>query len=126
MSVYTADVVISNTPLPIDGGNPNPVNVTGAVSTTPTSSSTSAVTSVASSASSVNLLTLNTNRKAFSIYNDSTSILYLKLGATASNISYSAQVPPKGYYESQSVIYTGVVDGIWASANGFARITELS
>lgn len=32
MSVHTDDVIISNTPLPIDGNNPNPVTVGGSVS----------------------------------------------------------------------------------------------
>lgn len=89
--------------------------------------SSSAVTSVASSASSVSLLASNSGRLGATFYNDSTQICYLKLGATASNTSYTVQLGPNGYYElPPGQIYTGAVDGIWASANGNMRITELS
>lgn len=88
---------------------------------------TSAVTSVASSATTVSLLASNASRKQAAFYNDSTQILYLKLGATASTTSYTVQIPAGGYYELPGVtVYTGAIDGIWASANGNARITELS
>lgn len=88
------------------------------------------VTSVNSSATSVTLLAANPRRTAASIYNDSSAVLYLKLGATASTSSYSIQIAAGGYYElpatnrAISGVYAGVVDGIWASAIGAARITE--
>jgi hypothetical protein len=88
-------------------------------------SGTSAVTSVASSASNVQLLAANTNRVGATFYNDSTQVLYLKLGVTASTSSYTIQMAANGYYEVPYG-YTGEIDGIWASANGNARITELS
>lgn len=90
-------------------------------------SSSSAVTSVASSASSVSLLASNANRLGATFYNDSTQTCYLKLGATASSSSYTVQLGPNAYYELPSAhVYTGAIDGIWASANGNMRITELS
>jgi len=82
-------------------------------------------TNVASSASNVNLLALNSNRLGAMIYNDSTATLYVKLGTTASLTSYTVQIAPLGYYEVPYG-YTGNIDGIWSSANGNARITELS
>lgn len=86
---------------------------------------TSNNTSVASSASNVTLLASNANRKGATIFNDSTQILYVKLGATASTSSYTVEVQSDGYYEVP-FNYTGIIDGIWASANGNARITEIS
>lgn len=86
----------------------------------------SSVTSVASSAASVTLLASNANRKQATIYNDSTQILFLKLGAIATNASYTVQLNANDYYELPSPAYTGIVDGIWAAANGNARITELT
>ena len=82
-------------------------------------------TNVASSAANVNLLALNLNRLGAMIYNDSTATLYIKLGTTASLTSYTVQVAPLGYYEVPYG-YTGNIDGIWSSANGNARITELT
>lgn len=83
---------------------------------------------VASSGSSVTILAANTKRKGAVFYNDSTQILYLDLsGGTASNSSYSVQVPSQGYFELPGpTIYTGLITGIWASANGNARVTEFS
>ena len=61
------------------------------------------------------------------VYNDSTEILYLKYGATASTTSYTVQIPAGGYWEMPFPIYTGAIDGIWANnASGVARITELT
>lgn len=81
--------------------------------------------SVASSATSVTILAANSNRLGAAVYNDSTQILYLLLAATtASTSAYSVQVASQGYYEVPSN-YTGQLTGIWAAANGNARVTEL-
>lgn len=89
-------------------------------------SSTATVTSVAGSASSVQLLASTAGRKMATFYNESTATLFLKLGTTASNTSYTVQIPPSGYYELPRPTYTGRIDGIWASAAGNVRITELT
>lgn len=108
----------------VDSTNSNRVNIdsTGSIqtyqpSTTPTQ------TSVAGSATTVAILVSNTARKGATIYNDSTAILYLKLGSTASTTSYSIQMAGGGYYEVPFG-YVGAIAGIWASATGNARITE--
>jgi hypothetical protein len=89
-------------------------------------SSTSSVTSVASSATNVTLLASNSNRVSAMIYNDSNQRLYIKFGATASTTSFTVQIAAGGYYEFPMPIWRGRVDGLWASANGAARITELT
>ena len=84
--------------------------------------SASAVTQVASSATNVTLKAANVNRIKLVIANDSTAVLYVKEGASASATSYSYRLA-----QNESVIiddYTGIVDGLWASANGFAYVTE--
>lgn len=88
--------------------------------------SSSSITSVSSSASNITLLTSTATRKMATVYNDSSATLYLKFGATSSTSSYTLQIPASGYFEFPLPVYTGVVDGIWASANGNARITELT
>lgn len=85
----------------------------------------SATTSVASSGSTGTLLAANSRRIGATIYNDSTQILYVKLGATASTSSYTLQMAANSYYEVP-FWYVGIIDGIWASANGNARITEVT
>lgn len=90
-------------------------------------SSTSAVTSVSGSATSVSLLAANTSRKGALFFNDSTATLYLKLGTTASTSSYTVQIGSNAYFElPDTKIYTGAIDGIWSSAAGAVRITELT
>lgn len=90
-------------------------------------SATATLSNVASSASSVSLLASNASRKGATIYNDSTQSLYVKFGATASATSFTVLILAAGYYELPTTsVYTGAIDGIWAGANGSARITELS
>lgn len=86
--------------------------------------STATHSNVNDTASSTTLLASNANRIGASIYNDSTVILYLKLGATASTTSFTTKLRPEDYYEVPFG-YTGIIDGIWASdASGAARIVE--
>lgn len=85
---------------------------------------TAVTTSVASSASSTTLLAANANRFGATIYNDSTQVLYVKLGATASATSFTAKLAAGDYYEVP-YDYSGIIDGIWAAADGYARITEV-
>ena len=79
--------------------------------------------SVSSSASSVNLFAAN-RANGRVIFNDSTAVLYVKFGATASTSDYTVQIAAGGYYEFPLPTYNGNVDGIWASANGAARVTS--
>lgn len=84
------------------------------------------VSSVSDTASSTTLLAANHLRRGAAVYNDSTAILYLKLGATASTSSFTVKMQPDDYYELPAG-YLGRIDGIWASdASGAARITELT
>jgi len=86
------------------------------------------VSSVAASATSVTLLSSNAARKQAIVVNDSTvAKCYLKFGATASTSSYSYVIQPGGTWEqsTSSIIYTGIIDAIWDSASGNARITEI-
>lgn len=86
---------------------------------------TSTLSNVASSATSVVILATNTARKGASVYNDSTQILYLKFGTTASTTSFTVPLAAAAFFEVPSG-YTGEMDGIWTSANGFARVTEIT
>jgi hypothetical protein len=87
--------------------------------------STSVTSSVAGSTSSVVLLPSNSSRLGATVYNDSTALLYVKLGATASTMDYTIKMFPLSYYEVPYG-YTGEIDGIWSVANGSARIDELT
>lgn len=80
---------------------------------------------VASSATNVTLFAAATGfTNGRTVFNDSTAVLYLKFGVTASLTSYTVQVPGGGYFEFPLPTYGGQVDGLWASANGSARVTS--
>lgn len=98
-----------------------PVPVSGTVSETTSDTGTQA--NVAGSASSVTLLASNANRLGASIVNDSSAILYVKMGSTASATDYAVRMYPNDYLEVP-FNYTGIITGIWASATGAARVTE--
>ena len=118
------------TPRPVAGGpemTDSQGNILAPVQTYPSQGSSAALTSVTGNASSVSLLAANTNRKTFFVYNESAATLYLAWSGTASLTSYTSQVPPNNLYEMPNAsTWQGAVSGIWSSAVGAARITEVS
>jgi hypothetical protein len=92
----------------------------------PAQAATATLSNVNDTASSTTLLAANTSRKGATIHNDSTSILYVKFGTTASATSYTVKMVADAYYEVPFG-YTGRIDGIWSSdSTGAARITEMT
>lgn len=127
-----ATSTISGSPIPVTGattaivtaivdGSGNQITSFGS----PSKSTTGTQTSVSGSATNVTLLASNSSRLGGTISNDSTAVLYLKMGTTASTTSYSVKLFQDDYFEIP-YNYVGELDGIWASATGAARITELS
>ncbi len=88
-------------------------------------SGTATTSNVVSIASNTTILAANASRLGATVYNDSTKVLFLKFGATASATSFTVRLSADDYYEVP-YNYTGVIDGIWAMANGNARVTELT
>lgn len=90
---------------------------------------TATLTNVTASVTSVQLLAANTARLGVVFYNDSTAILHLKFGVTASTTSKTVEIPNDDWLAipgDMGILYTGRIDGIWDAANGACRITELS
>lgn len=101
----------------------NPVNVA------PNSilASTATLTNVNGTVSSTTLLAANTARLGALIYNDSTAIMYLAYASTATTTAYTTQVPSQALFELPvAPVYDGIITAVWASANGAARVTELT
>jgi len=71
------------------------------------------------------LLAFNMDRRGGTVYNDSSSILYLSLGSGASPTSFTCRLKSQSYYEIP-FDYVGAVHGYWVAANGVARVTELT
>lgn len=85
---------------------------------------TSTVANVISSATNTTLFSAVASVNGRTIFNDSIAVVYVKFGVTASTTSYTVQIAANGYYEFPQPVYAGQVDGIWASANGNARVTS--
>ncbi len=102
------------------------ISAAGAAKVEPAVAVSATLSNVASSASNVTLLASNAARKGAAIYNDSTQILYVKFGATASATSFVVAMAAASYYEFPQPVFTGIVDGLWAAAQGSARVTEIA
>lgn len=87
---------------------------------------TAALTNVASVTTSVVLAAANAARRGLIIVNDSTKVLYVAFAATASATAFTYKLGGGATVELPLNGYTGVVSGIWATANGNARITEIT
>lgn len=99
----------------------------GQLFTLPGRATTATLSNVADAATSATVVAANTSRMGVIIHNDSTSILYLKYGATASTTSYTYRLEPNATWEMPNPVYTGIIDGIWsANASGSARVTEMT
>ena len=129
----TLPVSVSNFPtvqavtgtVAITGNSPAvPLWVTGSVTTNFDPSTSATVTPVSSSTTVVTLQAANGNRRGLTVYNDSTKILFLKLGSAASSTDFSVKMSSQAYFEIPSQ-YIGIVTGIWAGANGFAYVSEI-
>lgn len=85
----------------------------------------SVASNISASASNVTLLASNQNRLGASFQNDSSNILYLKLGSSSSLTSYTVRMISNSYYELP-FFYNGIITGIWDGTNGACRVCELS
>ena len=89
--------------------------------------STGTQTNVTSSATDVTILAANTARKGGMIFNDSTSVLYLLFSTGTSSVTnYSTQIAAGSMLSIRVGEYTGIIKGLWSTANGAARVTEFS
>lgn len=113
----------NSTTLSVDDGGSS-LTVDGTI-TARKAAGTATITTQADQASNATLKASNGNRLAIIILNDSTAILYVKYGATATSDDFTHKLQPGDVLREES--YTGQIDGIWASdASGKARITELT
>jgi hypothetical protein len=94
----------------------------------PTVSGRGATATLANITGSATVLTLqasNAGRRAWCVHNDSEARLLVKLGSGASATSFTRRL--EGYeFWALPFLYTGIITGIWESASGFARVTEIT
>jgi hypothetical protein len=81
--------------------------------------------SVAATITNTTLLASNALRLGATVYNDSSNLLYVKLGPTATLADFTIKLFPLSYYEVPYG-YTGEIDAFWSNTGGYARIGELT
>lgn len=97
------------------------VSVSGTLLSVPVSASRSIITGCTGSGATI---LIAKRREGFSIYNHSTTVLYLTFGESASTSSFSVALTSNAFYESQNA-YSGPVAGVWDSpVTGSAQVTE--
>lgn len=92
----------------------------------PSRPATATLSSVAASVTSVLLLAANAARRRFVIHNQSSSVLFVAFAATATAAAYTYRIAANSDIDGALNDYTGIITGIWAAANGNARITEIT
>lgn len=76
-------------------------------------------------ASSTAVLAGNPSRHGAILYNDSSSAMYLTYGATASTALLTYKILAGGTWEMGSPIYSGAISGLWDTAVGTYKVTEI-
>ena len=65
-------------------------------------------------------------RQGFIVHNDSTAVLFVKLGTLASMTDFTHRLTSQASLEHRTGrVYKGVVSGVWDAAVGAAQVTEL-
>lgn len=91
----------------------------------PSSSSSPVLSNVSNAATSFAVLAANAQRKGIVIYNDSSTSVYLKFGATATTSSFSYKLAAGQTWEAPQPIHLGQIDAIADVATGTLRVTEI-
>lgn len=106
--------------------NLNPSNV--AVNIAEDIRSADAVTAVTATATTSVALPANANRAGYSIYNASSTTVYIRENATVTAALYKHPIPPGYLFESEftSSRYTGVISVITASGSANLMVSESS
>ena len=121
-SAVPSNISQINAVTPLMGAGPTG---TGSMRQTIANAATPTSANVAASITNVTLLASSATRMGAAFYNDSSSAMYLKLGATSSTTSFTVKLVAGAYYEIPGPhIYSGIVDGIWDTATGTCRITS--
>lgn len=81
--------------------------------------------SLTASVTSQTLIPANPDRKTFTIFNDSTSICFVRFGDGVNSANFMFKLAASDYYESIKPPFPGNVSIVWVSATGSAKWTEI-
>lgn len=97
---------------------------TDSVTVCETAAESAVVTSVPAAVATTTLSLSDPTRRGLAIYNNSSSEMFIKLGAGATSTSFTFRAGTNSYFEVP-FNYTGLVTGFWTTANGAALVTEV-
>lgn len=97
--------------------------VSSSVLTSERTGLTGTLTNTSVATSSTTLAASSTSRRGVVVHNDSSQVLFLKYGTSASSTSYTFLVQPGEHWWMPMPLYTGAVTGIAGAATGTWRIT---
>ena len=115
----------------VNAGRVAVIDTDGSINVETNRCATPTYASVASTTTATTLLAANANRRGAIIFNNSTAILYLKYGTagqtgTVSASAFSVRLATMTSWIIDVPTWEGAVQGIWASVNGNAQVTDLS
>ncbi|NJN13892.1 MAG: hypothetical protein HC836_34540 [Richelia sp. RM2_1_2] len=84
-----------------------------------------AASSISANINSSPFLYSNPNRKGATIWNNSTSNLFIDFDTEATTTEYAVKIPSHGYFELP-FNYVGPIAGVWEVADGQAFIREFN
>jgi len=84
-------------------------------------------TLVAAATTTTTLLGAEPHRKMVSIYNDSTAVMFMKLGGGAASNDFTIRMAADSFYElPDNGMYTGSITAVWVSATGSAQVAQFT
>jgi hypothetical protein len=86
--------------------------------------STATVTTVTMTGATDSLVSANASRKGLYVFNNAAKDVYVKLGTSASAISFTVKLADQQYFELPSPVYTGAVTA-FATVGGDVLVTEV-
>lgn len=107
----------------VEQANPLPVQIATPTNTFPTVAS---VQAISASVTSLTLFATTSSRVGASIWNESSSRLYVKVGQGASTTLFSFKIAPYGYWEMSPKGLGGAISGVWEVATGSAMCSQWS
>lgn len=66
----------------------------------------------------------DSTRRAVSIYNDASSILYVALGSGASSTDFTTKLYQDEFYEVPETLAQLLITGVWAAGTGSAKVSQ--
>lgn len=94
--------------------------------TAPTVCGTATLTNYTITAASATAIASNAARKGLICFNDSTAVIYINYGGTASSTAFTYKLGVGQTWEMTNYIYTGAINVIGTASSGTARFTELT